>query len=335
MNILKTLPFTIGLFLTLLPFLSPAQCSVSSDNNDYTVEIGLTLIDVDVLSSSPCNYGYNYRLVIEYNLNYVGTNIPSNGLDNLQGNLTCGSTNLFFAIPSHGGTGTVYTAQNYIGQDCQNASPQNLNCNYANLTISYSGGGDGDDIKGQSLDCPPTFLSALYVKLNHAILSQNDENIYFDWSTLQEKNVDYFIVERFSEKQGWQTIGNVAAKGGELETHYSFKDEKGVSGKYFYKLKEVTTDGDTNFLDIQEISVVNKAPITLAPNPVVNELSIIGISDVSDILNIYNSMGYAMDVRSFPSVLYYKSLVLDVNTLESGVYFIQFKSGLRLKFIKT
>lgn len=65
MNILKALTFTFGFFLTLLPLSSYAQCTRTSNNGKYTVDILLTSVDVVNISANPCPNGYSLNISID------------------------------------------------------------------------------------------------------------------------------------------------------------------------------------------------------------------------------------------------------------------------------
>ncbi|MDX1446235.1 T9SS type A sorting domain-containing protein [Lishizhenia sp.] len=330
---IKGLSILIGIFIHVQ--FSFSQCSVRSNKGDYTVEISLSLIDVNVLSSAPCPNGYNYNVDIEYNVTYTGTNFPSNGLDNLNGNLTCGNTNLFFHVPSTGGVGTTTTAQNYINQNCQNASPQNLNCNTATLNISYYGGGDGDDIPYQTIDCPPIIPSALDVSFLYSDLSVDAGYATYSWTTASEKNASHFLIERMGENQNWVLVDTVKASGSsDQESHYFIDDKIYTEGVYYYKLREVDNNGDTTFLDLKHINYRPERNLTVVPNPATDKVKILGIEKGDKVVSITTANAQQIDINSLELKANDSTIQLELSEFQKGVYFILLSSGRSVKFVK-
>lgn len=98
--------------------------SVNSSNG-YTVHIELTPVAVN--ASTPCQWGYNYSVDIEYNIWFTGNNIPTS-LWTLQGEIKC-EDDLFFSLPNSGGSGIVTTGTQWHNQsNCNTASAVSLEC---------------------------------------------------------------------------------------------------------------------------------------------------------------------------------------------------------------
>jgi len=74
------------------------------------------------------------------------------------------------------------------------------------------------------------------------------------WSTATETDNFGFQVERRREQNEWQKIGFVGGAGTTAQTQtYSFRDQEVVSGKYFYRLKQIDRDGGFEYSSSIEI----------------------------------------------------------------------------------
>lgn len=105
--------------------------SVNS-NNGYTVHVELTPVAVN--TTTPCQWGFNYSVDIQYNVWFTGNNIP-NSLWVLQAEVKC-EHDLFFDLPNTGGSGIITTGQQWFNQStCAIASPISLACFEIELEI--------------------------------------------------------------------------------------------------------------------------------------------------------------------------------------------------------
>lgn len=126
--------FTIAVFALFLlnPMYGQTFSTSVNSNNGYTVHIELTPVAVN--ASTPCQWGFNYSVDIEYNIWFTGNNVP-NSLHTLQGEIEC-EDDLFFNLPNTGGSGVVTTATNWHNEsNCGSASPLTMECFEIELEI--------------------------------------------------------------------------------------------------------------------------------------------------------------------------------------------------------
>lgn len=95
------------------------------------------------------------------------------------------------------------------------------------------------------------------------------------WSTAQEINSDYFVVERSSDSHLFQTLGSVRAQGNTDEiSGYSYTDkslQRLPSGIAYYRLKQVDFDGQYEYSPVVELAFNSKKSSVFTqvfPNPV-------------------------------------------------------------------
>ncbi len=92
------------------------------------------------------------------------------------------------------------------------------------------------------------------------LLSFNAEVSYnkviLSWETSTETNSDGFSIERAEENSSFSEIGFVDAAGNSTSANtYKFVDELFISGKYFYRLRQVNFDGTFEFSPEIEVTI--------------------------------------------------------------------------------
>ena len=118
-------------------------------------------------------------------------------------------------------------------------------------------------------------LNAINSSVPVELLSFNAEVSYnkviLSWETSTETNSDGFSIERAEENLSFSEIGFVDASGSSTSANtYKFVDELFISGKYFYRLRQVNFDGTFEFSPEIEVIIKNPEGYTLSqnyPNP--------------------------------------------------------------------
>jgi hypothetical protein len=122
----------------------------ASGGENYSVNITITPTAI-VPVQSTCDWGYNYDVAYDYDIQIVGGNNPS--LYTLQGYLTCGSNQgIYFNLPSSGGSGSDVTQGNpwNSNSDCATATVESLLCDSIAILI------EGPGISNQTISLAPT-----------------------------------------------------------------------------------------------------------------------------------------------------------------------------------
>ncbi len=123
---------------------------------------------------------------------------------------------------------------------------------WGNITLPGAGGLTANEIRANDLLTYSEFAlgstggNALPVELQAFRGTVSDKNITLNWQTATEKNNYGFEVERKIYKTGkWETLGFVNGHGNSNSTkNYSFvDDELPLTGKYYYRLKQMDTNG--------------------------------------------------------------------------------------------
>jgi uncharacterized repeat protein (TIGR01451 family) len=155
-----------------------------------------------------------------------------------------------------------------------------------------------------------------------------------EWSTMNEDNVDKFIIERGSDPIHFVPVGTMAAKGGSAVNRYEFKDGlASTSGnKFYYRLKMMDLDRKFTYSNIQLVSREGKSvnELVMNPNPVKGRTGFAWINlqnetmaeiGVMDMKGNYRSLGQQRINKGF------NVIPLDFFGLSAGTYLLYVKTG--------
>jgi hypothetical protein len=100
-------------------------------------------------------------------------------------------------------------------------------------------------------------------------------HVRLDWSTASEQGADYFVVERSGPDGLYKSLGVVKAAGNSsTKNNYRFLDTAALSGRSFYRLKEVDWDGKSYTSPVRIISRSEPFAASLYPNPARQKVTI-------------------------------------------------------------
>jgi hypothetical protein len=157
-----------------------------------------------------------------------------------------------------------------------------------------------------------------------------DEYNALTWSVATQRNASHFIVERMgNDAKNWTAIGQVAVQS---NSDYQFDDKQPLRLAY-YRLVAVDLDGSISYsktISIDRQNLKNQK-IKVYPNPAISDLTIEILSNTEGV-EIINAIGQVV----FKEKTMDKNAVhIDINTWQSGVYFIKTTGATTLvKFIK-
>jgi glucose/arabinose dehydrogenase len=167
---------------------------------------------------------------------------------------------------------------------------------------------------------------------------KNENSVFLSWETASEINNFGFDVERkmgFAEK--WEKIGFVNGNGNSsIKKEYSFVDLSLPSaGKYFYRLKQIDTDGTFEFSDVIEFDILHKLDYELSqnfPNPF-NPVTLIKYTLPEEklvTLKVFSALGEEVaTLVNEEKTAGFHEIKFDAGLagIASGVYFYELKAG--------
>ena len=138
------------------------------------------------------------------------------------------------------------------------------------------------------------------------------------WQTATEKNNEGFDIERSTDGKNWETIGFVQGYGTTQEVqNYTYTDEAPLAGTNYYRLKQVDFDGQFEYSSIINVQfAMSNVELQIFPNPVENELTIVGGEGIATIYNVLGQPVMELAVSS-------KQFTVDTSDLPKGQYILQ------------
>jgi trimeric autotransporter adhesin len=154
---------------------------------------------------------------------------------------------------------------------------------------------------------------------------------YLKWQTRNELNTENFEVERSIGNNVFESIGNIAAKGnGAEKTHYTFDDTdagKVGAGRLYYRLKIIDRDGSYAYSAVVVVDVPGTliTRMSIFPNPADKHTTVLIVSPDEQLIKWQLLDVAGRKVMSKEQTLRKgeNRIVLDLNKLKPGVYFLQ------------
>lgn len=109
------------------------------------------------------------------------------------------------------------------------------------------------------------------VKLTDFSVSTNEhKNVAISWTTTNEENSDYFIVEKSTDGASFKSLGTVISKGRMDKNSYQYEDTTPAEGINYYRLVQVDKDGRKTIYQVRQVRFfkTNAASFLVIPNPV-------------------------------------------------------------------
>jgi len=148
-----------------------------------------------------------------------------------------------------------------------------------------------------------------------------------------EKDVDYYSIEKSDDAINFYEIEKMYNLTGNTNSFkkYSATDKHPVNGKVnYYRLKEYDKSGEYNYSPTRSVYFVDKdAELALIPNPAKDFVELKFESDYDKYwkIELYDKNGKRIKTNSHYANAGKNSFEMDLNTLESGIYFISVYDG--------
>lgn len=155
----------------------------------------------------------------------------------------------------------------------------------------------------------------------------NQKQPVLNWS-VEEIDVDNYIIEKSSDGISFSNIGNINSKGNGTN-NYLFIETSTISGKVFYRIKQLLKDGSVYHSSVIKLSPTNNQFITVFPNPVKDKLSISGATIGCKAI-ITDLTGKQLQIININQL----SFTIDISKYTSGVYILKIDNGVSKKIIK-
>jgi hypothetical protein len=357
--------------------------SWSDPSSGVSTQIGSTVINNTYTSSTLSNFGFWWgystaanqtsqfdNLNVSITINPV-TNIQVNGTGTGTGAVSWTSPNIYnnslnelIVFLKDGSSITVgtptsnissYTANPIFGSGSTYENDPNAYCIYTGdgTSINISGIIDGNTYhtlifntnSQSSYSSAATGNGILPVELSSFSAIVLDNAVRINWRTETEVNNYGFEIIRSAQNDVWDKIGLVQGYGNSNSPkNYSFIDESITGGKYFYKLKQIDTDGSFEYSKVIEVDLGSPTKFELSqnyPNPFNPSTTIkFAVTETqSTKLIVYDVLGNKVAVlfngmaeggKLYEAVFDIENFTSEISTrggYSSGVYFYRLEAG--------
>lgn len=206
-----------------------------------------------------------------------------------------------------------------------------IGVNSANAVFDPAVAGEGVHQITYTVDngCGPTAsctfnvrTSPLPVKLVSFTAEKKENKTVLSWTTSEEAGFDRFEIEKSENpKKGFVKIGRIAGKGASQAYHFMDNSANAPGSSFYYRLKMVDLDGTYAYSKIVWEAANGPKVMTVYPNPVSGELSVVSQSAFFDI-QLVNLKGITVLAQKTKQSTITS---IDVSRLPSGTYIVRTK----------
>ena len=146
------------------------------------------------------------------------------------------------------------------------------------------------------------------------------------WVTENETSAKWFVIERSTSGNEFDSIGKVMGQNNANMTTYNYSDDRLSSGNNYYRLREVDNDNVSRFSKIISLDMVdNAAKLQVYPNPASATVNYSVTSHSSDELTvqIYNLAGVLVVVHEQSIAAGVNEQSIAISNLRTGNYILK------------
>lgn len=167
------------------------------------------------------------------------------------------------------------------------------------------------------------------------------QGVSITWSTINERDVDHFVLERSTNGQSFIRVAKVSSKSASSgDNSYSALDRNPTAGTNYYRVKGIDTDGKETVSQIVPIVFSLSGPsLAVYPNPAAKLVKVRYYADNQQPVNVtvVSVAGRKEMTKVFQPQQGLNDLSMDISSLPTGVYFLKVYNTLfsrSIKFIK-
>lgn len=159
--------------------------------------------------------------------------------------------------------------------------------------------------------------------------NEDQGSVLLQWATGSEHNNKGFEIERSKDGRNWSNIGFVNSKtqdgNSSVALSYDFTDARPMKGNNFYRLKQVSLNGQVKYSEIRVVNINEKGVGLFAvPNPTQGSLTIKGLRNGNNNLVLVNAIGQVLlNVDIEDQSEYY----IDLSRFAAGTYYISVRNA--------
>lgn len=176
---------------------------------------------------------------------------------------------------------------------------------------------------------PPTPLPVEWLSFTARVENNND--VLVNWVTATEINCDYFDMERSVNGNAFEKVGTLKGAGNSTVTQtYTFTDAKLAPSVYYYRIKQVDFNGDSEYSKVVAVQVQTTEPaVNVHPNPLQNILTVKldALTAENVQVSLVDALGRVVLAEKYQLEQGENQLFIDTENLDNGVYFLRVDAG--------
>lgn len=154
------------------------------------------------------------------------------------------------------------------------------------------------------------------------------DNVLY-WITAEEKDNEFFIIERSLDGQNFEAIGEVKGAGdSNYDIQYLFEDENPILQTVYYRIKQVDIDGKYSYSKVVT-QKGKEVEIVLYPNPVYDNKVNISINNIESKAFTYEIISSIGQIILQENVLIQENIFdkqINTENLLKGIYLVKVKT---------
>ena len=185
---------------------------------------------------------------------------------------------------------------------------------------------------------------AMPVEMTHGRTAPQAKHILLEWATASELNNEGFEVQRSTDGRSFAKIGWVSGHGTtyEEQTYRFLDDEVQPNTKYYYRLKQMDTDGTSELSPVRSAMVEDASVVQVSelfPNPVGKGRGMArfrlhmpedGLVDIQ----VFDARGGLLKTLTREYAAGRSTLAVPVQDLVAGQYFVKMLLGQEVVYRK-
>jgi outer membrane protein assembly factor BamB len=154
----------------------------------------------------------------------------------------------------------------------------------------------------------------------------NDEYVQLKWSTSGETTFDHFDVERSADGVVFTKLAAVKGESGTSGVqYYSAVDDNPLNGINYYRLKEVSLNGNIFYSQIITVNISKDPAPRISPNPANTYFTVLAGAEPIEEINLLDASGKKIEhvVNGYSST----SVTVATGSLATGIYIVEIKTA--------
>jgi hypothetical protein len=196
---------------------------------------------------------------------------------------------------------------------------------------SISAPGDCGRIPVQAIsDC------ALPIHLFNFEASLKGNAVSLKWFSLQEKSVNYYIIEKSYDGIHFYPIATISTKENTSISEYTYLDPVDKIGTLYYRIIEHQINNNTFISEMKHVTPVEPISITVKPNPAKDAITITGNIEVNEVVSVklVSVTGSVVFEQSELTSTNIYSKTINIENQANGMYYLYVYSSSQTHFTK-